>query len=439
MYERQAKLREQLTVHEIVTPTRVTDCGQAFPSTMHYRRRKRSADADPWAFATNYRIRAFGQFFHLNLTADSEFIAPVFTVIHLGAQANATNFSQGDSTDTKHCFYTGHVNQESKHTAVISLCSGLLGTFKSHDGEYFVEPLVLPDGEEFDEEHNKPHIVYKHEAFKNKEAREVTDVCGNSGHKNSLNKNKWNEGLSSNALSDLERLRSSVATHNVGGTDNETAGAGKHKRTKRFLSYPRYVEVMVVADNRMVEHHGANLQHYVLTLMSIVATIYKDPSIGNLINIVVVKLVVINSEQEGPVISFNAQTTLKNFCIWQQTQNNADENHHSHHDTAVLITRQDICRARDKCDTLGLAELGTVCDPYRSCSISEDNGLSTAFTIAHELGHVFNMPHDDSNKCKEDGGKNQQHVMAPTLNYYTNPWMWSKCSRRYVTNFLEIC
>lgn len=76
--------------------------------------------------------------------------------------------------------------------------------------------------------------------------------------------------------------------------------------------------------------------------------------------------------------------------------------------------RQDICRARDKCDTLGerldlemtlviifycviflicfsgegLAELGTVCDPYRSCSIIEDNGLSTAFTIAHELGHV---------------------------------------------------
>lgn len=41
------------------------------------------------------------------------------------------------------------------------------------------------------------------------------------------------------------------------------------------------------------------------------------------------------------------------------------------------------------CSLLGLAELGTVCDPYRSCSISEDNGLSTAFTIAHELGHVY--------------------------------------------------
>lgn len=46
--------------------------------------------------------------------------------------------------------------------------------------------------------------------------------------------------------------------------------------------------------------------------------------------------------QDGPVISFNAQTTLKNFCIWQQSQNILDDNHHSHHDTAILITRYKI-------------------------------------------------------------------------------------------------
>lgn len=39
-------------------------------------------------------------------------------------------------------------------------------------------------------------------------------------------------------------------------------------------------------------------------------------------------------------------------------------------------------------DPVGLAELGTMCDPYRSCSISEENGISASFTIAHELGHV---------------------------------------------------
>ncbi|XP_016105374.1 A disintegrin and metalloproteinase with thrombospondin motifs 20-like [Sinocyclocheilus grahami] len=168
-----------------------------------------------------------------------------------------------------------------------------------------------------------------------------------------------------------------------------------------------------------------------------VAAIYRDPSVGNLINIVIVKLIVIHNEQEGPNINFYATATLHNFCMWQQSHNVLDDSHPGHHDTALLITREDICRAKDKCDTLGLAELGTMCDPYRSCSISEENGLSASFTIAHELGHVFNMPHDDSPKCREAGIKHQYHVMAPTLNYDTSPWSWSKCSRKYITDFLD--
>jgi hypothetical protein len=43
-------------------------------------------------------------------------------------------------------------------------------------------------------------------------------------------------------------------------------------------------------------------------------------------------------------------------------------------DVAILLTRHDICRATNKCDTLGLAELGTMCDAKRSCAIIEDNG-----------------------------------------------------------------
>lgn len=53
------------------------------------------------------------------------------------------------------------------------------------------------------------------------------------------------------------------------------------------------------------------------------------------------------------------------------------------------ISREQICRNANqmRCDTLGLAELGTMCRPS-SCAIVQDNGLSAAFTIAHELGHV---------------------------------------------------
>ncbi|KAE8612598.1 hypothetical protein XENTR_v10012910 [Xenopus tropicalis] len=444
LYPRQAKFLEKLGAYEIVTPTRVNELGEAFPSNMHFKRTRRSVpnsrDIDPWAASrTHYKLSAFGQHFFLNLTANSGFMAPVFTVsLHGKPRGNQSSYYT-DNTDFQHCFFNGHVNHRAEHTAVISLCSGMLGTFKSQDGDYFVEPL-LSDDSEYEEEHNKPHVVYRHNPpHRNISREEQTCHTAEPTHASDSHAKGGARLEQNDPHSDDQALNKGLlGTQNplFNKADNAT-GTRTLRRKKRFLSYPRYVEVMVVADNKMVEYHGANLQHYVLTLMSIVASIYKDPSIGNLINIAIVKLAVVHDEQEGPAISFNAQSTLKNFCIWQQSQNNPDDNHPSHHDTAVLITRQDICRAQEKCDTLGLAELGTVCDPYRSCSISEDNGLSTAFTIAHELGHVFNMPHDDSNKCKEESGKNQQHVMAPTLNFYTNPWMWSKCSRKYVTQFLD--
>lgn len=46
---------------------------------------------------------------------------------------------------------------------------------------------------------------------------------------------------------------------------------------------------------------------------------------------------------------------------------------------------QDLCGATT-CDTLGMADVGTMCDPKRSCSVIEDDGLPSAFTTAHELG-----------------------------------------------------
>ncbi|XP_074054912.1 A disintegrin and metalloproteinase with thrombospondin motifs 9 isoform X2 [Macrotis lagotis] len=450
LHPRQVKLLESLGEYEIVSPTRVNARGEAFPTSMHFQRRRRSlpSDTGPWpspaaassAPQAHYRLAAFGQQFLFNLTAQAGFIAPLFTVTLLGQPGpNQTEPGAEEDSELKHCFYKGHVNTKAEHTAVISLCSGMLGTFRSHDGDYFIEPLLLVDGQEYEDEHNKPHVVYRRSSPR-QDSTTRRRTCETKEHKHGGRRKKtrtrkWQDR--SMLSDDVEILKNSLAAKPFSAYGNKTEsmnGRKSHRRTKRFLSYPRFVEVMVVADSRMVAYHGANLQHYILTLMSIVASIYKDPSIGNLINIVIVNLVVIHNEQEGPAISYNAQTTLKNFCQWQHSKNYPGG---IQHDTAVLVTRQDICRAHDKCDTLGLAELGTVCDPYRSCSISEDNGLSTAFTIAHELGHVFNMPHDDNNKCKEEGVKSPQHVMAPTLNVYTNPWMWSKCSRKYITEFLD--
>ncbi|KAM9311710.1 A disintegrin and metalloproteinase with thrombospondin motifs 20 [Gastrophryne carolinensis] len=310
----------------------------------------------------------------------------------------------------------------------------MIGTFKAHDGDYFLEPMMKHDDEEHEDEHSKPHLLYKVEQKSRKHFGEAEPNCDISGS----DKKEYvvPEHVSSNLGQDIAMFTSSTPTLLQKAT-NEKMTNGTHARRKRFISYPRYVELMVTADAKMVRRHGRNLQHYILTLMSIVAAIYKDPSIGNLINILIVKLIIIHNEQDGPVISINAAVTLHNFCVWQRTQNIPDDSHPSHYDTAILLTREDICRASNKCDTLGLAELGTMCDPNRSCSISEENGLGAAFTIAHELGHVFNMPHDDSSKCKDLGVKNEFHVMSAILSHDTSPWTWSKCSQKYVTEFLD--
>jgi hypothetical protein len=94
--------------------------------------------------------------------------------------------------------------------------------------------------------------------------------------------------------------------------------------------------------------------------------------------------------EENPITldaSGSAGYYLSSFCRWQAAVN-FDSHHELHHDTALLFTRNNICKTPTRCDTLGLAELGTICDSTKSCAINEDNGLSVALTAAHELGHM---------------------------------------------------
>ncbi|XP_070528768.1 A disintegrin and metalloproteinase with thrombospondin motifs 9 isoform X5 [Cardiocondyla obscurior] len=213
-------------------------------------------------------------------------------------------------------------------------------------------------------------------------------------------------------------------------------------RPRRALPREYFIEIMVVADAKMVEYHGSGLVGYILVLMSTVSRIYKDQSIGNPVTIAVMKIVkteeifgVRHSGSDG----IAAAEMLKRFCQWQK-HNNPDEPSPEHHDAALLLTRENLCHnpRQKRCDTLGLAELGRMCSPGASCAIVQDNGLAAAFTIAHEIGHVLNMPHDDDAKCAGFRNRSGIHnVMSRMLDDNTFPWEWSKCSRHYVTEFLE--
>ncbi|KTG04026.1 hypothetical protein cypCar_00004699 [Cyprinus carpio] len=68
------------------------------------------------------------------------------------------------------------------------------------------------------------------------------------------------------------------------------------------------VETLVVADRKMLEKHGReNVTTYVLTVMNMVSSLFKDGTIGNDINIVVVSLLLLEKDPYSTEI-------IEGFC-----------------------------------------------------------------------------------------------------------------------------
>lgn len=255
------------------------------------------------------KIRAFQQELVLDLHQDFSFIAPSI--------ANQDKFWSADSDDTadlSRCFYSGYVNSDRDSYAALSLCKGLRGAFGFQGWEYFISPVQnrSTDG---------AHIIRR----RNSGDRKV----------NSTSRCAVDSDLSLQAAKSLEKYKRLEDGSNVTETMLRRIG-----RTKRFASVPRYVETLVVADNSMLQFHGSDLKHYLLTLMSVAARLYKHPSILNFINIAVVKIVIISEEDKGPKVSGNAAMSLRNFCTWQKKLNKNTDKHPEYWDTAILFTRQ---------------------------------------------------------------------------------------------------
>ncbi|CAF3531154.1 unnamed protein product [Rotaria sp. Silwood1] len=397
-----------------------------------------------------YRIHAFNRTFDLTLIEDETFLAPSFIIQHFDHDRTWT------TKDIEHCFYKGYVNRNPSSTVSISLCHGLLGTFMYNDTEYFIEPKY----NENDSQWNFEHLFYTHkDSILSITDTDQTVRCPVTGEPH-FEKQKSYVHYHRSPKQRLRRYRNKKFSRNLSSTffssnvstdmllnsvENDSAHKSNNIHVKRrakrqfdFDPMAKHVEVLVAYDQSIKEFHSdADIQSYILTLFSYVSHLYSDASIGNNIKIWLVKLVDLGQDITDYIkYSDDAADILGRFCKWQK-----DYHTPGTYDAAVLLTRTPLCNKRaknvtdSKCDTLGLTELGTMCNYTSNCAVVRDNGFATAFTIAHEIAHLFGIRHDNDKACLDH--TTEQNIMATSLTFNHNHYKWSNCSRHYFTQYLE--
>uniref|UniRef100_H2ZNU0 Peptidase M12B domain-containing protein n=1 Tax=Ciona savignyi TaxID=51511 RepID=H2ZNU0_CIOSA len=361
------------------------------------------------------KIPAFGRDLLVRLTKDEALVAPSFTTSYSYKNQTIKELDTSHQPLLRHCFYKGKVVGEPSSQVALSICDSLTGSIYTDEYHYMIKP-VTKSGQE--EASVKFHSVQRRSVGGGRSSQHQTPHCGvrDARHTSTYQKTFLH--------SPFEEI--------------EGVSVQRKSRSKRsFDSRQHYIETMVVADAGMVREHGTDLEHYILTLMMVANRVFAHPSLGSAISISVVKIVILDEEANGPRITQNAHHTLHDFCSWQKRYNTPDDSDPQHYDLAILLTRTDLCG--DTCATLGMAEVGTMCSRRHSCAVIEDDGLSASYTIAHEVGHVLNMMHDDNRLCRANFANvdSTSHVMSPTMDRVDSEQPWSLCSSQALTDFLE--
>nr|Q90392.1 RecName: Full=Snake venom metalloproteinase atrolysin-C; Short=SVMP; AltName: Full=Hemorrhagic metalloproteinase atrolysin C; AltName: Full=Hemorrhagic toxin C; Short=HT-C; Flags: Precursor [Crotalus atrox]AAA03328.1 prepro-hemorrhagic toxin c [Crotalus atrox] len=291
--------------------------------------------------AMQYELKVNGEPVVLHLEKNKELFSKDYSETHYSPDGRkiTTNPSVED-----HCYYRGRIENDADSTASISACNGLKGHFKLQGELYLIEPLELSDSE--------AHAVFKLENVEKED--EAPKMCGVTQNWESYEPIKKASDLNLNP--DQQNLPQ------------------------------RYIELVVVADHRVFMKYNSDLNTIrtrVHEIVNFINGFYRSLNI----HVSLTDLEIWSNEDQINIQSASSDT-LNAFAEWRET----DLLNRKSHDNAQLLTAIELDE-----ETLGLAPLGTMCDPKLSIGIVQDHSpinLLMGVTMAHELGHNLGMEHD---------------------------------------------
>ncbi|KAK1794232.1 hypothetical protein P4O66_011123 [Electrophorus voltai] len=318
---------------------------------------------------------------------------------------------------TTNCYYHGEVSGDQHSGVILSTCTGLRGLITFKDKVLILEPAQ--------ESNSTLHYISRGEHL-----NLTQGMCGH-GH----------------YISHAAPVSDSLGTM-------FTSQGARHKRHAQ--SNTKYVELIIVADNREVKNkampctslfftedvrtqkcryhkyqkQGKDVEKVKQRLAEIANYVDKFYRALN-IRVALVGLEVW-SDSDKCIITQDPFTTLHEFLDWRKLKLLPQKPH----DNAQLISG-----VYFQGTTIGMAPIMSMCTAEQSGGIvmdHSDNPLGAAVTLAHELGHNFGMNHDTPERgcgCRVTADRGGC-IMTPSTGY-PFPTVFSSCSKKDLQVSLE--
>ncbi|KAL2078559.1 hypothetical protein ACEWY4_026244 [Coilia grayii] len=296
---------------------------------------------------------------------------------------------------TTNCYYHGEVEGHAWSDVGLSTCTGLRGLITLEDKTFVLEPsgdLLYPSA----------HHVYR--------GKHLNLTLGSCGH---------GDNISHPFSSNMNLHDTSDSLHHL---------STRHRRHAQ--STTKYVELIIVADNREFQKQGKDVEKVKQRLAEIANYVDKFYRPLN-IRVALVGLEVW-SDSDKCAVTQDPFTTLHEFLDWRKLKLLPQRPH----DNAQLVSG-----VYFQGTTIGMAPIMSMCTAEQSGGIvmdHSDNPLGAAVTLAHELGHNFGMNHDTPERgcgCRVTADRGGC-IMTPSTGY-PFPTVFSTCSKKDLAASLE--